>query len=260
MSDIVIKDESGNILDHFYQWDMNRVISFHAVGMPSSFNVHYANKCSKHALVVNPDTSGEYPTAQVPNLILQNSDPLYIYIYDIANQAYKTEFTVRLPVIPRAKPSDHQYVENISYDTVATLRAEISRDFVHKDGDKVLSDNNFSDTYMNKLDDIPAPSNILTKANKGAANGVAPLNGSALIDSTYLPSYVDDVVEGYLYNGSFYRDSSHTQRITGESGKIYINLSNDRSYRYSGTSFVEVSSTDMTAMTNNEIDEAIASA
>ena len=46
-------------------------------------------------------------------------------------------------------------------------------------------------------------SNILTKSNietglgyaRGAANGVAPLNASSKIDATYLPSYVDDVLE-----------------------------------------------------------------
>ena len=208
MSDIVIKDESGDILDHFYQWDMNRVISFHAVGMPSSFNVHYANKCSKQALVVNPDTSGEYPTAQVPNLILQNSDVLYIYIYDTANQVYKTEFTVMVPVVPRAKPSDHQYIENISYDTVAALRAEISSEYVHKDGSKVLSDNNFSNSYKDMLDYVPSGESILSTANKGAVNGVAPLNDYGVIPVEYIPGGGDEDI--YLVNVAIALDRSPT--------------------------------------------------
>jgi hypothetical protein len=37
----------------------------------------------------------------------------------------------------------------------------------------------------------------------GAASGVAPLNASSKIDSTYLPSYVDDVIEGYYNECTF---------------------------------------------------------
>ena len=76
----------------------------------------------------------------------------------------------------------------------------------------------------------------------GAASGVAPLNASSKIDSTYLPSYVDDVVEGYYYNSKFYKESTHTTEITGETGKIYVDLSTDKTYRYSGSAYVEISS------------------
>ena len=76
----------------------------------------------------------------------------------------------------------------------------------------------------------------------GAANGVVPLNASSKIDETYLPSYVDDVIEGYFYNGSFYKESSHTTVITGEAGKIYVDLTTDKTYRYGGSTFVEISS------------------
>lgn len=76
----------------------------------------------------------------------------------------------------------------------------------------------------------------------GAASGVVPLNASSKIDETYLPSYVDDVIEGYFYNGNFYKESSHTTVITGEVGKIYVDLTTDKTYRYGGSTFVEISS------------------
>lgn len=76
----------------------------------------------------------------------------------------------------------------------------------------------------------------------GAASGVAPLNASSKIDEAYLPSYVDDVIEGYFYNGSFYKESSHTTVIAGEAGKIYVDLTTDKTYRYGGSTFVEISS------------------
>jgi hypothetical protein len=50
-------------------------------------------------------------------------------------------------------------------------------------------------------------------ANKGAANGYAPLGSDSKIASTYLPSYVDDVLE--------YTDFAALPAI-GEAGKIYV--------------------------------------
>lgn len=76
----------------------------------------------------------------------------------------------------------------------------------------------------------------------GAASGVAPLNASSKIDSTYLPSYVDDVIEGY-YNstdGKFYEEATYTTEITPEAGKIYIDLSTNKSYRWGGSTYVQM--------------------
>lgn len=85
----------------------------------------------------------------------------------------------------------------------------------------------------------------------GAASGVAPLNASSKIDSTYLPSYVDDVIEGYYYNSKFWEEAAHTTEITGEAGKIYVDLSTNKTYRYSGTGYVEVSSGSLVTITRN---------
>ena len=58
-------------------------------------------------------------------------------------------------------------------------------------------------------------------SEKGAKNGVATLGADGKVPSSQLPSYVDDVIEGYYYNGNFYSDSAHQQLITPEDGKIY---------------------------------------
>lgn len=55
------------------------------------------------------------------------------------------------------------------------------------------------------------------------------------IKSALLPSYVDDIVEGYYYNNAWYSDSAHTTRVYGQSDKIYVDLSTDKSYRCSPT-------------------------
>jgi hypothetical protein len=68
-------------------------------------------------------------------------------------------------------------------------------------------------------------------ANKGVANGYAPLNSSTKIDSSYLPSYVDDVIEVANYAAL---------PVTGETGKIYITLDTNFIYRWSGTIYIQV--------------------
>lgn len=88
--------------------------------------------------------------------------------------------------------------------------------------------------------DISAAGGI-PSSQKGVANGVASLDANGLVPSGQLPSYVDDVIEGYYYNGAFYEDSSHQTAITGETGKIYVDLSTDTSYRWSGSAYISIS-------------------
>ena len=89
-------------------------------------------------------------------------------------------------------------------------------------------------------------------ATKGQANGFASLDGNGLVPSSQLPSYVDDVIEAYatydisetgkLSNIKLYSDPDHANPITGESGKIYLNITQDEpsyQFRWSGTQFVD---------------------
>ena len=77
----------------------------------------------------------------------------------------------------------------------------------------------------------------------GVASGVATLGTDGKILTSQLPSYVDDVIEGYKSGADFYEDSAHTadKKITGESGKIYVDLHTNVTYRWSGTAYVEIS-------------------
>lgn len=57
-----------------------------------------------------------------------------------------------------------------------------------------------------------------------------------------LPSYVDDVIEGYYNEGIFYSDSTFETPIVGEAGKIYVDLLTNSSYRWSGSTYIQVNS------------------
>lgn len=85
-------------------------------------------------------------------------------------------------------------------------------------------------------------SNAITN-QKGVADGIATLDSTGKVLSTQLPSYVDDVVDGYYYNGKFYKESAHTTEIAGETGKIYVDLSTNKTYRWSGSAYAVISET-----------------
>ena len=91
-------------------------------------------------------------------------------------------------------------------------------------------------------------------AKLGKANGIATLDTTGKVPEAQLPSYVDDVVEGYykVADGKFYKESTYTTEITGESGKIYIDLANNVEYRWTGSIFMEIpKSTTIGASTTN---------
>lgn len=82
------------------------------------------------------------------------------------------------------------------------------------------------------------------RTEMGVANGVAQLDSTGKVPAAQLPSFVDDVIEGYLYNGKFYAETAHTTEITAESGKIYVDITGgvNKTYRWSGTAYTEISS------------------
>ena len=99
-----------------------------------------------------------------------------------------------------------------------------------------------SETKWAKGDHVhPTDTSRMAANLKGAANGVAELDANGKVPSSQLPAYVDDVVEGYYYNSKFYKEAAHTTEIAGETGKIYVDLSTEKTYRWSGTAFVEIS-------------------
>jgi hypothetical protein len=68
-------------------------------------------------------------------------------------------------------------------------------------------------------------------AQKGAASGVAELDGSGKVPAGQLPSYVDDVIEAADFD---------SLPGTGETGKIYVTLDDGKAFRWSGSAYIEI--------------------
>jgi len=81
----------------------------------------------------------------------------------------------------------------------------------------------------------------IPNASMGVNGGVATLDASGRVPSSQLPSYVDDIIEGYLHDGVFYEDAEYQHAITGEGGKIYVDLPTNTSWRWGGSAYTQVS-------------------
>lgn len=118
--------------------------------------------------------------------------------------------------------------------------------FLYRNGNAVLrTDAVMLASQFRSTQTVPAQAADLTrkdwveyylnlKADKtqiGAASGIAPLDATSKIAATYLPSYVDDVLE-YVALGNF--------PATGETGKIYIATGTSKVYRWSGSAYAEI--------------------
>lgn len=122
--------------------------------------------------------------------------------------------------------------------------------------DKEITDRTAADTALdtklqNNINALEAKHDAFV-ATKGKANGFASLDANGTVPASQLPSYVDDIIEVYatytvsetggLTNIQLYSNSAHTQPITGESGKIYVNVTDGEpsyQFRWSGNKFVD---------------------
>ena len=100
--------------------------------------------------------------------------------------------------------------------------------------------------------DIPDISaTYVPQTSVGAANGVASLDGDGKVPAAQLPSYVDDVIEAYIVTGStplsagWLSKTSGGSALTPETGVIYVVMTageyQNKTYRWSGSTYVEIS-------------------
>lgn len=101
-------------------------------------------------------------------------------------------------------------LSNVENKSSATIRGEIT-----------------SANVTTALGYTPINSNL-----KGANSGLAELDAAGKVPISQLPSYVDDVLE---------YDAKTSFPATGETGKIYIDKATNKSYRWGGSDYAEIS-------------------
>lgn len=152
--------------------------------------------------------------------------------------------------IDRAKAAEKTNADNIVAEKERAQAAEkANADAIAADvADLAAFKTTVADTY------VPL-------SQKGAANGVATLDANGLVPAAQLPSFVDDVIDlvaiaaeapaaatvgQKYYNETDKKIYTATAENTWgdakdpEADKIYVNIGNNMSYRWSGTTMVQI--------------------
>lgn len=126
---------------------------------------------------------------------------------------------------------------------------------------KVVIENKVESTVehiLNNIDNYPIIKgkiiqfcNEVIEAKRGVANGIASLDGDGKVPASQLPSYVDDVLEGYYVDEIHFAEKyikNDPVYYTPEKGKIYVDISEStkysgKTYRWSGTKYAVISET-----------------
>ena len=85
-----------------------------------------------------------YITANIPNILLQEPYPLFVYVYIADNSddnlcPQKTILSTEIPIRKRAKPSDYSYVENIKRFTANQIKKEVKKELIDEINNADLS-------------------------------------------------------------------------------------------------------------------------
>ena len=208
------------------QWDKGQKLKITGLAsLPATFQVHFANTTIAEAIVMLGSATGGVGTVDIPNSLLEDGLDIRAWIYVTDAEGSETIKTILMPVAERTKPADFISEPNPTEQTLL---------------EQTLSGVN---TTMGML---------------GDPNGIATLDNLGKVNTSQLPSYVDDVVEGYYSGGKFYKESAHTTLITGETGKVYLDISVSpaNSYRYSGSAYVKINNVGDSAANTTTFSEA----
>lgn len=186
--------------------------------------VVYGNSTVQAKLDTILSNNGGVANSEVANKLKYTSGddkhtPIFLAGIDYnANGNYEGKYSSSLYYLPS---TETLYVGNVQAITNG----------VAKEADKATNDdlnNKISTTYVKITD-------LLTE-------------GEGLIKSSLLPGYVDDVVEVIQNGQNFevpkvvegeYKPSGDV--ISPETGKIYVDVTNNKTYRWSGTAYIEIS-------------------
>jgi hypothetical protein len=76
----------------------------------------------------------------------------------------------------------------------------------------------------------------IAPANLNSPSGLVQLGVDGLVPSSLLPAFVDDVLEGTYINSTTFNNLSGVP-YTPETGKIYVDTTTDKQYRWSGSAY-----------------------
>ena len=173
-----------------------------------------------HARDYDTDGNGSVDKADT----LKNSDGSFLSVNDANTDglwtASKTDQTITEGLALKADKADTYTKSDV--DGKLDLKANAAE--VYNKGEV--------DGFIAVKADKTELDNYILLTQKGTADGVATLDSSGKIPTSQLPSYVSDVVEA---------ENKEAFPSEGEASKIYVAKDTNKTYRWSGSQYVEIS-------------------
>lgn len=204
-------------------------ICFTQYGIPANGKLRFFDSQGRsYPLGMDPvDASVYYRTGTITSgivnagdeVIITNSGGLYVITNDAWNSTFSGDYNdlSNKPTIPVVPTDVSAFNNDAGYLTSYTETDPTVPSWAKQQSKPAYT--------ANEVGAIPT-------TEKGANNGVATLGSDGRIPVAQLPSYVDDVLE-YTTLNDF--------PATGESGKIYIAQDTNKTYRWSGSNYAEIS-------------------
>ena len=125
MLKVNINNASNYQTENLTQWDSDQVLELSGVVFTTTPVVHFANKKSAKALVVEPTLQSGVLTVDIPNSLLRYPHPIVAYVYSYDNDAGTTELSITIPVIPRIQPDDYVFAGDKGFLTLAAINSKV---------------------------------------------------------------------------------------------------------------------------------------
>lgn len=166
-----------------------------------NFDAHAASKANPHAV-----TKTQVGLGNVPNVATNDQTPTYSESAALTQLSSGEKLSAALGKLARAVRSLMEHLANTANPHGVT-KSQVGLGNVTNDAQ-------------------------VKRSEMGKAGGVATLDGSGQVPASQLPSFVDDVLE-YASKSAF--------PARGETGKIYVALDTNLTWRWSGSAYVEIS-------------------
>lgn len=165
------------------------------------FDAHAASKANPHAV-----TKTQVGLGNVPNVATNDQTPTYSESAALTQLSSGEKLSAALGKLARAVRSLMEHLANTANPHGVT-KSQVGLGNVTNDAQ-------------------------VKRSEMGKAGGVATLDGTGQVPASQLPSFVDDVLE-YASKSAF--------PARGETGKIYVALDTNLTWRWSGSAYVEIS-------------------
>lgn len=172
-----------------------------ADALREDFDAHAASKANPHAV-----TKTQVGLGNVPNVATNDQTPTYSESASLSQLSSGEKLSAALGKLARAVRSLMEHLAN-GENPHGVTKSQVGLGNVTNDAQ-------------------------VKRSEMGKAGGVATLDGSGQVPASQLPSFVDDVLE-YASKTAF--------PARGETGKIYVAMDTNLTWRWSGSAYVEIS-------------------